>query len=174
MRFKIGTLTALVIFVLSCHKHEIEWEDTALYHATVAVNDEYLTYGILIDGQYKDTLISLRMERVTDDGLYWHLTFSPFSKKSQNLSLIKLEAGQKSPYAFYSGSCCVPPYAPWPDLPAYTYHVWEADSLNNLLHVEVDTSARRLSGYFKVTFVNEVDPFDTLQMSCDEFVCYWE
>jgi hypothetical protein len=114
------------------------------------------------------------MERVTDDGLYWKLGFSPFSKNSQELLLIKLELGQEPPYAFYSASCCVPPYAPWPDLPAYFYHIWEEDSLNNILHVEVDTSAHRLSGSFKMTFVNEEDPFDTLRMSCDEFICYWE
>ena len=52
MRVKIGILTALVIFVLSCHKHDIEWEDTALYHASVNVNDENFTYGIIISGSF--------------------------------------------------------------------------------------------------------------------------
>jgi hypothetical protein len=46
MRFKTGILT-LVIFIGSCHKHQIEWEDTALYHATVALNNEELTFGNL-------------------------------------------------------------------------------------------------------------------------------
>lgn len=171
MKLLQRSLLFFLIIIFGCKRDQLEWKDTALYHANVIVNNELIKYGIEINGYYKDSLITFELERVTDDGTYWELSFGAFNKQTQDMQLMNYD--KNFPWAFYSGYCCVPPYAPWPDLPVAVYHVWEPDSIDNFLNVIVDTSTQQLSGNFKVTFVNKSDPYDTLRMSCPSFNCYW-
>ena len=173
MRFKSALFAPLFIFfILSCKDNKPQVPDYSFY-ANVKVNDEHFEFGFIIDPDIDDSLLYIELERVTDDGRNWEINFSPFTRVSQDIILKKNGPGN-SPTALYSGACCVPPFAPFPDLLEYVYAVWDGDSLNNLMHVEVDTSTHRLTGNITITFVNDDPPFDTLRMSCEEFACYWE
>lgn len=173
MKLKIALVTPLLIFITSCKDDKPQVPDYSFY-ANVKINDENLEFGFITYPNVSDSLLYIELERVTNDGLNWEINFSPFSRTSQDIILKKVGSGNNSPTALYTGACCVPPYAPFPDLLYYVYHVWDEDSLNNLMHVEVDTSTHKLTGNFTVTFVNRETPFDTLRMTCEEFVCYWE
>jgi hypothetical protein len=148
-------------------KTDNQLNDPAEYHTLVSINGESTTQGILIVS-YKDSLLALAMER-TSDALFWEVAFSPFLKKTQDLVLHKFIPGQP-PYADYYALCC----APWPDLLEFQYSIWEDDSLTNILHVDVDTGTKYLSGHFTATFINTKEPFDTVRMRCDGFECYWK
>lgn len=172
MKFLLLLIITVSIFICSCHKrNDSQWVDPAKYRCYVTINGNMTDQGILI-GIYKDSLLSLAIERTTSDGLYWALAFSPFSKKNQDLTLHKFLSG-RIPYAHYDASCCVPPVGPGPDVPEYQYSIWEHDSLTNILHINVDTSSKYLSGHFMATFINDANPYDTVRMTCDSFSCYW-
>ena len=170
MQFQTYSFLTYCSLMLACNQHDYEWDDPALYHTTVSLNGKHTTQGILIYPYWKDSMIQLAMERATSDGLYWVIDFSPFTKDTQIVNLYKWSFGSTRPYASFHGSCCIP----MPDITYYHYDIWEGDSLNNFLHVNVDTPQKLVSGFFKATFVNEKEPCDTVRMVCDEFLCYWE
>ncbi|HYV90833.1 MAG TPA: hypothetical protein VE978_03585 [Chitinophagales bacterium] len=156
------------LFIGACQHKSGQWVDPAEYHCSVVVNGENTSQGILISS-YKDSLLSMAMERTTPNTLYWQIVFSPFSKKTQAFVLHKRLPGQLR-YGDYYASCCIPE----PDYIAFQGSIWEDDSLTNILHLNVDTSAEYLSGSFSATFVNDDEPYDTVRMKCDTFSCYWK
>jgi len=172
-------LVLLILFLgYSCARDKA-WPLAALnsdwpYKTIVYINNE----GILKDIgliPYQDSLLSLALTSATTDGLLWKIAFGKFSMDTQTVALYKLVFPYNdSMYAWYYAMCCVPPYAEFPDVTVYQYSIWEPDSVNNFLHVDVDTSTKELSGNFKCTFVNDNSPFDTIRMYCDEFYCKWD
>ncbi|MEO6168621.1 MAG: hypothetical protein ABIO46_04995, partial [Chitinophagales bacterium] len=143
------------------------------YFTDVKVNSESITFGIYLF-EYEDTLISMSMNYSSDDAIYWTLNFGKYAKRDQNRTLHQFSVPVTKMFCIYLGTCCVPPEAPFSDVPAYEYTILESDSNNNILSVHVDTLLKSVSGNYAASFVNVVAPFDTVNIKCDTFYCVWK
>src|SRR5438477_448160 len=102
-----------LMILLSCNPPDLQqWIDPASYYTSVEINGIPTRQGILL-GEYKDSMLSFAMERTSSDDLYWEVSFSPFNKKTQSITLHKFLSGSLT-YAHFYALCCIPPVAEWP------------------------------------------------------------
>lgn len=176
-RILIGILFSLIVGCKTTPEVEepeeivLTWPfDPPEFYSDLRVNSEVIECGVSAS-TYKNEKVFVILKYFTEDAIFWNLDLGPFLNKNQSIVLEKYypNVNKDSACCVFYGSCCVPPVAPFPDLPYYKYDLLEADSAKNVLNVKVDTFKNSIVGSFKARLVNIKEPFDTLMFECDSF-----